>query len=312
MPTSMAAALTPLAAVQSLLIGAVLLWSARIKLFDRRAAELARTSALRTLLGEDRAVRAYRLLGVVELGLGLLLVLPPAPVVEPVAAAALTAGFTGYLWYARRVAPGSSCGCLSARTTPVTGRAIARAAVLLAAAVFGAVAGGALSPGADVAPRSGVLGDGFWGGDGEYWLTALREHPAAAVALLLVEAAVVVALSAEFDRYWLLPLRRLRARLTHPLRGVSGVPLLASVQVLQRSSVYRQVAALLTSDVREHWLADGWRMVCYSARYQGRPATAVFAVPVEDPQPEQVRVALVDDQTGVTLASLADAPAAAR
>lgn len=117
---------------------------------------------------------------------------------------------------------------------------------------------------------------------------------------------LIVALSPEFDSAWLLPLRRLRARLTHPLRGGSGVPLLASVQQLQLSAAYRQVAALLTSDVREHWLEQSWRMVCYSARYQGRPATAVFAVPAVGAAPDQVRVALVDDSTGATLLSLAD------
>lgn len=298
-----------MAAVQSLLIGAVLLWSARIKLLDRRAAELARTSALGTLLGTDRAVPAYRLLGGVELLLGLLLLLPPAPVAEPLAAAALAAGFTGYLWYARRATPGASCGCLSARATPVTGRSIARAGLLVLAALFGAVAaaGGAGPVGA--AGTDGGVGTGGAGGTGgEYWLTALGRHPAAAVTALLVGAAAVVALSPEFDRHWLLPLRRLRARLTHPLRGGSGVPLLASVQQLQLSAAYRQVAALLTSDVREHWLAESWRMVCYSARYQGRAATAVFAVPVGEPAPERVRVAVVDDLTGATLVRLAGAP----
>ncbi|AVT38827.1 MauE/DoxX family redox-associated membrane protein [Plantactinospora sp. BB1] len=274
--------LQSLAALQSLLVGVVLIWSARIKLVDRRAAEQARTSALGTLLGAERAVPAYRVLGGAELLLGVLLVLPPAPVAEPVAAAALAAGFVGYLWYARRVAPGASCGCLSARATPVTGRSVGRAGVLVLAGLFGVAAGGA------------------------YWLPALTGDPVGSAGLLLAEAALIVALSPEFDAYWLLPLRRLRARLTHPLRGGAGVPLLASVQQLQLSTAYRQVAGLLTSDVREHWLEESWRMVCYSARYQGRPATAVFAVPAAEVAPGRVRVALVDDSTGATLVSLAD------
>lgn len=275
--------LQSMAALQSLLIGAVLIWSARIKLFDRRAAAQLGTSALGTLLGADRALPAYRILGGVELALGILLVVPPAPVAEPIAATALAAGFVGYLWYARRTAPGSSCGCLSAKATPVTGRSIVRAGGLALAGLLGAVAAG-----------------------GGYWLSALTDRPAASTALLLAEVAVLVALSPEFDAAWLLPLRRLRARLTHPLRGGSGVPLLASVQQLQLSGAYRQVAALLTSDVREHWLEQSWRMVCYSARYQGRPATAIFAVPEDHVAPERVRVALVDDSTGATLLSLAN------
>ncbi|MFY1687629.1 MauE/DoxX family redox-associated membrane protein [Plantactinospora sp. WMMB782] len=272
-----------LAAVQCLLVGVVLIWSARVKLFDRRAAELAGNSALGRLLGAGRAVPAYRVLGGTELLLGVLLVLPPAPVAEPLAAAALAAGFVGYLWYARRVAPGASCGCLSARATPVTGRGIGRAGLLVLAGLLGVAAGGT------------------------YWLPALTAAPAASVGLLLVEGALVVALSPEFDAYWLLPLRRFRARLTHPLRGGAGVPLLASVQQLQLSTAYRQVAGLLTSDVREHWLEESWRMVCYSARYQGRPATAVFAVPAGELAPDRVRVALVDDSTGATLVAGAGA-----
>ncbi|MFD0820098.1 hypothetical protein ACFQ0D_17710, partial [Micromonospora zhanjiangensis] len=134
-------------------------------------------------------------------------------------------------------------------------------------------------------------------------------------AVLLVEAAAVVVLSAELDPVWLLPLRRFRAALTHPLRGGSGVPLLFAVQQLQQSAAYRRVAHLLSSDVLEHWDDEGWRMVGYAARYQGRTATAVFVVPLRTYQPDAVRVAVVDERTGVTLlsadGSVADTPAVA-
>jgi hypothetical protein len=140
------------------------------------------------------------------------------------------------------------------------------------------------------------------------WLRAVASRPLAGVAVLLVEAAAAIALSPELDAQWLLPLRRLRARLTHPLRGGSGVPLLSTVQQLQQSGVYRRVAPLLSSDVREHWDDEDWRMVCHSARYQGRGATAVFAVPRLQYEPDAVRVAIVDDLTGVTLLNLQGAP----
>ncbi|MGW4502461.1 MauE/DoxX family redox-associated membrane protein [Micromonospora sp. NPDC004336] len=272
-----------IAALQPLVVGAVLIWSARVKLLSRHAAAAAGRSALVRLLGQRRALPAYRLLGGVELTLGALLVLPPALLAEAVAAATLAAGFLGYLAYSRRAAPASSCGCLSARPTPVTGRGLARAGLLLAA---GGLAG---------------LADGGWAG-------ALAERPVAGATVLVAEMAAVVALSPELDAAWLLPLRRLRARLTHPLRGGTGVPLLATVQQLQLSDAYRQVAPLLRSDVREHWDDGDWRFVGHAARYRGRPATAVFAVPLADRQPDTVRVAVVDDATGQTLLSLA-APA---
>ncbi|MET8231456.1 MauE/DoxX family redox-associated membrane protein [Micromonospora sp. NPDC005298] len=274
-----------IAALQPLVVGVVLIWSARVKLLSPHAAQAANRSALARLVGQRRALPAYRLLGGVEVTLGALLLLPPVLRVEAVAATVLAAGFLAYLGWARRAAPDSSCGCLSARATPVSGRGTARAGLLLAA--------GALA----VAATDG-------------WLPTLAGRPAPGAAVLLVELAAVVALSPELDRHWLLPLRRLRADLTHPLRGGSGVPLLASVHQLQLSDAYRRVAPLLCSDVREHWDEGDWRFVGHAARYQGRPVTAVFAVPLADREPDLVRVAVVDDVTGHTLLSLAGTPPA--
>ena len=269
-----------IAALQPLVVGAVLIWSARVKLLNRHARAAAQRTALAGLIGQHRALPAYRLLGGVELTLGVLLLVPAAGRPAAVAATGLTLGFLGYLTYARRAAPASSCGCLSSRPTPVAGRSLARAALLVAAAGLAA-----LFPGA--------------------WPDALAGRPVTGGAVLLVEAAAVVALSPELDAAWLLPLRRLRARLTNPLRGGSGLPLLATVQQVQLSDPYRRVAPLLSSDVREHWDDGEWRFVGHAARYQGRPATAVFAVPLVDPEPAAVRVAVVDDATGQTVLALA-------
>lgn len=268
-----------IAALQPLLVGAVLIWAARVKLFSRQAPAAAARSALVPLVGERRALAAYRLVGGAELAVGALLVLPPAWSSEAVAATALCGGFAGYLWYARRAAPTSSCGCLSARRAPVSWRGFARSGLLVLAGALAVTAGG-------------------------HWVGAAVAEPYLAVAVLLAEAAAVVALSPELDASWLLPLRRLRARLTHPLTNGYGVPLLASVQQLQLSGAYRRVAGLLRSDVREHWEQDEWRMVCYAARFQGRAVTAVFAVPRLRHDPAAVQVALVDEATGVTVLHL--------
>lgn len=270
-------------AVQPLLVGAVLLWAASIKLFSRNAPAAARSSALVPLIGEERALPAYRLVGVTELAIGALLLLPPVLLLEAVAATALTTGFLAYLIYARHAAPGSSCGCLSAAQVPVSGRGLLRAGMLVSASL---TALGASAP----------------------WWSVLADRPLLVGSVLLVEGAVVVLLSAEFDALWLLPLRQLRVRLTHPLRGGSGVPLLATVQHLQRSDAYRRTAPLISSDVREYWDDGEWRMVCHAARYQGRSATAVFAVPRLRQDPAAVRVALVDDATGATLWSFTGVP----
>ena len=275
-----------IAALQPLVIGAVLIWSARVKLSRRQAAANASRSALAPLIGERRALPAYRVLGVVELAIGILLVLPPALAVEAAAATALAAGFTAYLYYAHTHAPDASCGCMSSRRTPVSWRGFARAGLLVVAGLF-----------ATLVPAG--------------WPHAFATNAPAGGGLLLAELALVITLSPELDGEWLLPLRRLRARLTHPLAGGTGVPLLSTVQQLQQSPAYRQVASALTSDVREHWDEGEWRFVSQSARYRGRPAVAVFAAPLDGYQPEAVRVAVLDDATGVTVfasGSAADPP----
>jgi hypothetical protein len=270
-----------IAALAPLLVGAVLVWAARVKLVGRGAELNARRLALSPLLGDRYALPAYRVLGAVELIVGILLIAPPALPAEAGAATALSLGFLGYLGYARTVAPDSSCGCMSTRRSPVSTRSLVRAGLLILASAL-----------ATAASTS--------------WLTALGDHPLAGPTALLVGAAAVVALSPELDGAWLLPLRRLRVRWSHPLANQDfDVPLTSSVDQLQRSHACRMVAGLLRSDVREHWDEGDWRMVCYTARYGNRTDTiAVFAVPRLSYEPAAVRVAIVDDETGETLVSI--------
>ena len=116
------------ASVQALFIGGTLLWSGGLKCFGRSARRSAERSALPSLVGEGRALAAYRLTGALELALAAVLQLPPAYAAEAAAASVLGAGFLGYLTYAKVVAPDSSCGCLRKRrsgrrpTAPGTSR----------------------------------------------------------------------------------------------------------------------------------------------------------------------------------------------
>ncbi len=265
------------ASVQPLLIGGTLLWSGGLKCFSGSARRSADRSALPSLVGEGRALLAYRLTGAVELALAAVLLLPPVFLFEPVAAAALSVGFLAYLTYTRVVAPDSSCGCLSKQPTPVTWRAFARAGLLLAASLLATQA------------------TAWWGG-------GLADRPASGAGLLIVEIAAMIALSPEADRIWLLPLRRARIRMSHPLSERSfEMPLESSLQQLQASPAFRQVGALLKSGLLETWDDEDVRMLCYTAEYEGKTATAVFAVPRSHYRPEDVRVALVDETTESTL-----------
>ncbi|MFB4276717.1 MauE/DoxX family redox-associated membrane protein [Nonomuraea sp. MTCD27] len=247
-----------IAASQPYVIALFLLWAGLTKLLNRRMRAQAGQTALARLTGPARAVPALRLVGLAELAVAAALPLPPLHPLNATAAAALSAGFLVYLTYAHVAAPTSSCGCLGAHSRPVDARAFARAGLLLAAALIA--------------------------------MTGSGQPPLPAV--VLVEVLVLLTLSAELDRHWLTPLRRLLVRLRRPLAGPApaAVPLESSLHLLRRSPAYCSASAQLTSDVRETWDEDGVRFVVYGARER----TAVFAVPLSGDDPGAVRVALVD------------------
>lgn len=267
--------LQTLAALAPLPVGVLLLVASRVKLLSASAPQAAKRSALRKLVGDDRVVGAYRAVGVGELVLGALLVLPPSSAVEAGAAAVVSAGLLGYLGYARIAAPQSSCGCLSEKVAPVRWRAFARAALML------------------VTSAAGLAAPGFW-------LGAVLDSPVATVVVLVAWFAVAAALSEELDEYWLVPLRRLRVRLSHPLgRFIPGIPLVTTTDKLYRSETYRSVVGVLRSDVLESWDEGEWRIVTFAARTDDGPATAVFAVPLVGD--EEIRVVLVPAEEPVTV-----------
>ncbi len=259
-----------LASVQQVVVGGVLLWASAFKLLWRNAPEAARRSALSRLVGKERVVGAYRAVGVVEAAIGLSLLAPPVFAVEAYAATALSVGMLGYLGYAKWKAPDSSCGCLGEKHTPIRGRGFARAGLLVALSLFAA------------------LGTAWWPAD----------RPFATVAVVVVELAVFVALSPELDHRWLLPLRRWRIRMSHPLanRAVE-IPLESTVQQLWKSTAFESVVHQLTSDVMDHWDEGDWRILVYMARTEAGRMTAVFAVPRLDYRPADVRLALVPADT---------------
>lgn len=309
-----------IAALQPVPVAAVLAWTGWVKVSSPAARQAARSSALATIVGKERAPLAQGVLGGVELavaaGLAATGVLaasgvPGAPgagggavaavvlAVAAGAATALTLGFLGYLGYARLFAPDASCGCVSARQAPIRWRQFARAGLLLAASASALAVG------------LGTGAAGWAGGTGgQGWPVALADHPLTGVALVVLEVLVVLGLSPELDRRWLLPLRKLYFRLRpNPLAGAAhDLPLESTVTQLRNSGAYRQVAAALRSDVLDSWDEGDWRLVSYAARTgAGASGTAVFAVPRLRYAPDAVRVALVADDAPATEPELAPA-----
>ncbi|MFI9626643.1 MauE/DoxX family redox-associated membrane protein [Streptomyces sp. NPDC052042] len=273
-----------------LVLAGLLGWTGAVKVFSRDTARQAPKTALaRMLRSSERATTMLRATGAGELLIAAGLLASPASPVPGAAAAVLGAGFLGYLGYGRAVAPESSCGCSASDDLPLTWRAFARAAVVLIG-------------GTTVAVTQGT------------WWSALIDRPVGAFAFLAGAAAVLLALSADLDRWWLLPLRRTRLRVFgHPLLGTVGrdqVPVAASVELLENSLAWQAAAPVVRSALLDHWEDDGWRILQYSGVYgdraNARPVVVVFALDAtagrdtgDDPI---VRVSYVDAESGEAVA----------
>jgi hypothetical protein len=265
--------MTWIAQAQPLFLAGVFGWSGTAKTLGGDIKGRVAGTALHRLLGGRLAPVAYFTLGVAEIMLAVaVLVAPGRP--SALSAAVLSGGFVVYLGYAAIATPQASCGCLGKKKVRQSWRGFARAGLLLAAAIVAAT-------------------------DAPAWWH--RPPLVSMIALLLAEAALFVALSAELDHLWLYPVRRLRVRITHPLAGAPDVvPLQATVSTLVRSAVWRETWHVVASDILEHWDADDHRILVYSARTPEGRATALYAVPLSG-DPAGIRFTLVEEENMLAL-----------
>jgi len=253
------------------------------KLFGRRTAQLAANTVLVRVLGDgQRAALALRGVGAAELAVAAALLAAPDTVAPGIATAVLGAGFTAYLCYAKATAPESSCGCSARDEGPIGARAFTRAGLV--------VLGGLVSATADRA-----------------WWSQLPRHPVASAAFLLVAGSAVLGLSADLDRLWLLPLRKLRLRVFgSPLAGPGErAPVAASVELLEHSLAWLAAAPLVRSALLDHWDDEGWRILRFAGVHEdargAHPVSVLFALDLTatiDTAPHPaVRVSVIDDRT---------------
>jgi hypothetical protein len=269
-----------------LVLAGALAWTGGAKLRSRAARQAEDTALARLLPGPRAAALALRAVGAAELVVAAALLLVPLWPLTAVATAALGIGFLGYLGYAKATAPESSCGCASARHTPVTWRSFARAGLV---ATVGAGCAAAQAP----------------------WWSATAHRPAAAAVIVLIVAAVFAVTSSELDNRWLLPLRRARIRLFgHPLAGPAGeVPLAATVELLEASLAWQTMTPIIRSGLVDHWDSDGWRILRYTGVHEDpawpRPVSVVFAVDatvtLETVNEPVIRVSVVDEELQETI-----------
>jgi Methylamine utilisation protein MauE len=211
---------------------------------------------------------------VAEGGLGVALVVTAAGFGGRVAAIGIRFGAcllflvaTSALIELRQSRPDVGCGCFGDfSTTPVSGRTIARSA-LLAAAALAAIGAGPITP-----PRTAA---GWFG----------------LPAILGAEVLLIGALSPEVGE------GLVRLGYSEPCE-LRNVPAARTLALLRRSKYWRRYAGLITSDVpADVWRELCWRYIVYPARYEERQTDLVFAVFLQRRRPE-VHVALVDSSTG--------------
>jgi hypothetical protein len=272
-----------IADVQALVLGAVFAWAGVWKVFSPQAHKLARQSALVKLLPGPGMAQAFHVaVGISEIIVAVLLLLPPERWWATRLASALAVGFLAYLALVWKVAPEKPCACMGGRATQISRRSVARAGgiLLLTALAWTARA---------------------------YWGASLVVAPWLGL-VILAELLALWVISPEFGSLGVSLERRLvraaRLRLNPSCEGITlDWPRLETE--LQRTGHYSELARYISSP------ADRWREECvgfiaYHARFENQSATAVFTFPVLYDS-AAVAAALVDDASHVVLQRLAAA-----
>jgi hypothetical protein len=168
----------------------------------------------------------------------------------------------------RQTRPDVGCGCFGDfSTAPVSGRTLARSALLTVAALATLALPRVTRPPTDK-EALGMLG------------------------LFCAELLLIAALSPEVAE------GLIRLGYSEPCE-VRTVPAARTLAVLRRSKSWRRYAGLITADLPvDVWRELCWRYVVYPASYLDEPAEIVFAVFVQQRRPA-VRAALVDGVTGL-------------
>jgi hypothetical protein len=214
---------------------------------------------------------------VAEGGLGIGLVVTAKGLGGPVAANGIRFGScllflvaTSALIELRQSRPDVGCGCFGDfSTAPVSGRTIARSALLAVAAL--------------ATIEAGPIG---WPRTTAGWVGL--------PAVLGAEVLLIGVLSPEVGE------GLIRLGYSEPCE-LRNVPAARTLAVLQRSRYWRRYAGLIASDVPvDVWRELCWRYIVYPARYQDRQSDLVFAVFLQRRRPA-VQVALVDSSTGAPL-----------
>ncbi len=273
--------LQDVAAVQAVVVGLMFAWAGGWKVFVPRARALAAQSALVTILRRPALAQAAHLMvgGGELLVAALLLAVPPARGVALPLASLFALGFLVYLGIAWRVAPEKTCACMGGKVSKISRRSLARAAMLLVMALAGWTAH-------------------------TFWLAGVVAAPWT-VLIIAGELAALWLIAPEFG--WHGPrltgqwLRRARLSLDPTCTSVA-----VNWTVLERKLRLTPHFAALATHVTtrtDQWREGCWSFVAFNARFDERPATAVFMLPTLF-DARDVSATVLDDADATVLLAL--------
>jgi hypothetical protein len=170
----------------------------------------------------------------------------------------------------RATRPDLGCGCFGDfSTAPVSGRTLARSALLAVAALSTVYAPAPTQP-------------------------STAGHAASLLAIMAVELVILGALSPEVGE------GLIRLGYSEPCE-LRAMPAERTLAALRRSKHWRRHAGLITADTpTDMWRELCWRYVVFPARHQDRATEVVFAVFLQQRRPA-IHAALVDAVTGEPL-----------
>ncbi|HEX6475894.1 MAG TPA: MauE/DoxX family redox-associated membrane protein [Acidimicrobiales bacterium] len=272
-----------LASAQGLVVGLVLVVAGLAKLPAGALRDLVRSSALTALAGSaQRSRRAWRVVTLAELGVGVCVLSLPGWRWPLVAAAVLLSSGLVYIAVGHWARPGSPCGCFGrlSRAAPWW-QSLLRTGLLLGCCVVALVTGGGWT-----------TAGGGWG----IW------------ALVAVELIALVVVSPERQGLARAAGRWIRRsqwtierwRIGEDCAKAEGPPS-RETRWLPETALWGRVSDYVRADEASDVWRDGcWEFATFPGRYDGAQATVVFGIPL-DPFIRTRTVAVVDEHEGSVL-----------
>lgn len=259
--------------VQNSVISLILFWSGIVKIIEHDIERILQESAISGFIPSKRLARfAYRLLGLTETLVAVILLFPPNELWKSVLAISLGICFLIYLGISYNYAPQKKCGCLGKNGKPISIRTFARAIYFIGIAFLTLFA------------------------KNKNWIDSLGQN-IILMYVILGELFLFILLSSELDWIWgsnsilnlffrSLSEKHSCSRIVYDIEEINDR--------IHESKVYDAYSLYFTNAFPvESWIDKCIYFITYSAVYNQREAIIVFSAPLVGTD-VQTRAAIVD------------------